>query len=211
MSSWVVQAILLLSIVVLFGCRRAYDRKQQENKLIPSVLKDIVPPRTGKDDSKDILLDITSDKRSDSNHVYVAMGLYKGKTVGLQVTVKSHGPNGVGAEGVNGGGLVQDFVQFVSIGQESDDFVEAMSELYNQPIKSKFTSQKLSVSAFSLNSYPTDLDKKGEYKFKLFFQPDSDSLYGEVFFNINTDKRIIELPEKDFDYRKNVLAAFTRQ
>ena len=101
-------------------------------------------------------------------------------------------------------------VKFISLGQESNQLIYALSELYNVPIKNKFSKHNISATVFSLNEKEADFDKNDYFKFKLFFNEDGDEeSYAEIFLNINTAQQIIELHEKDQDYRKPFLKAFT--
>ncbi|HUZ59110.1 MAG TPA: hypothetical protein VMU83_10035 [Hanamia sp.] len=157
------------------------------------------------------LNDITS--RTDTSHIYIGQGLYKNKTVGLKFEVNSNIPAGITSNGeINSkSGFVRNAVKFISIGQESDSLLSALSQLYNEPSKNVFTKKILTPTLFSLNQQDVDLDKTSYYKFKLFFNDDSEDedSYAEIFFNINTGEKIIELHEKDKDYRKPLLKTFT--
>lgn len=100
-------------------------------------------------------------------------------------------------------------VQLKSIGQESDELVKALAELYKQPTNKGFTKQTISATAFSLNEKSVNLDKNDYYKLKLFFAEDDENLHSEIFLNINTDKREIEIHEKDEEYREPIIKVWT--
>ena len=127
--------------------------------------------------------------------------------------IRSNLPAGITSSGElnSKGGVVWNGVKLISVGQESDNLVSALAELYNEPAGNVFTKDVLSPTLFSLNEQNVDLDKPGYYKFKLFFNDDSDdeNKYAEMFLNVNTDEGIIELHEKDYDYRKPLLNTFT--
>lgn len=160
----------------------------------------------------DIFLSIESETKTDSSHIYVAKGLYNGKTVGLQFEVKSKMKNGLTPDGQinNGGGFIKDAIKINTIGQESNELIKALSELYLFPTTSSFTKQTITSTAFSFNQKIADLDKPDYYKFKLFFEEDNEDLYSELFFNINTIEKIVELHEKDEDYRQPLIKVFTK-
>ncbi|MFY9311033.1 MAG: hypothetical protein WAQ28_18465 [Bacteroidia bacterium] len=80
--------------------------------------------------------------------------------------------------------------------------------MYKQPIDKGFAKQTISATAFSLNDKAVDLDKSDYYKLKLFFE--EENLYSEVFLNINTNKREIEIHEKDEGYREPLIKVWTK-
>lgn len=193
----------------LFGCGQDNNKKQNTNDL---KLEEITSRTDTSEGFNDIFSKITSDLKSDTTHTYVAKGLYKNKTVGLQFEVKSNMPNGITAEGEmnSKNGFIRNAVKIISIGHESDELIKALSELYKIPTQKLFTKTKLVTTAFSLNQKIADLNKPDYYKFKLFFNEDrNEDNYAELFFNINTNERIIELHEKDNDYRKPLVKTFT--
>ena len=192
----------------LFGCRQNNNKKQITSDL---KLEEITLRTDTSDGFCDIFLKITSDLKTDTTHIYIAKGIYKNKTVGLQFEVKSAMPNGISDQGEmnSENGFIQNAVKIISIGQESDELIKALSELYEIPTQRLFTKTKLVTTAFSLNQKIADLDKQDYYKFKLFFNENSDEdSYAELYFNINTNVRIIELHEKDNDYRKPLVKTF---
>lgn len=64
---------------------------------------------------------------------------------------------------------------------------------------------------FSLNESPVDLEAREHYKFKMFFQDDNEDLYCEIFCNIDLAGNVIELHEKDEEYRENIIKNFMGQ
>lgn len=101
-------------------------------------------------------------------------------------------------------------IKILSIGQQSDNLIKALSKLYNIPCDKGFTDKTVVASAFSLGTEYADLTKNnGYYKFKLFIEENSDDLYCEVYLNMNFDQGTIELREKDPEYRENLIKVFT--
>jgi hypothetical protein len=195
----------------LFGCNGNSNNKIQTNTLVE------ITSRIDQEEGwYDIFLSITDETKTTTSHTYIAKGLYKGKTVGLQIEVSSK----IGAGIINGAidgksGFVANAVKLKSIGQESDELVKALAELYKQPSDKGFTKQTISSTAFSLNEKPVNLDQKGYYRLKLFFEEEDENnedetLYAEMFLNINTDKQEIEIHEKDKDYREPIIKVWTK-
>ncbi|WP_114792494.1 hypothetical protein U0035_01920 [Niabella yanshanensis] len=154
----------------------------------------------------DVFLKIVKDQKTDSSHIYTVKGLYKEQVVGLQIEVNSSIGAGIvdGKPNVNSGTARQS-VHIRSMGAESDAFVKALAEIYGRHTVNAFRLQPLSVTAFSLNETPVNLDKSGYYKLKLFLEEYDEDLYSEVFLNINTEKKEIEINEKDWEYRRPII------
>lgn len=198
--------ILIMGIFSsLFSC----SHKQNKS---PGKLYDITSRTDTSEGFSDIFLSITSDIKTDTSHIYTGQGLYKQKKVGLKFEVPLNIPAGITSTGeINAkSGFVRYGVKFIPNGKESDNLLFALAQLYNEPPKNAFTKKILTPTLFSLNQQNADLDKTGYYKFKLFFNDDSEdeNSYAELFFNINTEEEIIELHEKDLDYRKPLLKVF---
>ncbi len=193
----------------LFGCKNN-DSNAKTNDSDNTKIEEITSRIDPEEGWSDIFLKITADTKTDSSHIYIAKGLYKNKTVGLQIEVSSK----IGAGIIDGkpdgkAGFVANAIQLKSIGQESDELVKALAELYKQPTNKGFTKQTISATAFSLNEKSVNLDKNDYYKLKLFFAEDDENLYSEIFLNINTDKREIEIHEKDEEYREPIIKVWT--
>lgn len=204
------QILIMGLFSMLFGCGREQQKNQNANS---QQLYEITSRTDTSEGFSDIFLSIISEIKIDTSHIYIGQGLYKSKTVGLKLEIKSNLPAGITSSGeINmKGGLVRDAVKLFSVGQESDNLVFALAQLYNEPSYSRFTKDVLTPTLFSLNHQEVHLNKPGYYKFKLFFNDESDDekKYAEMFLNVNTDERIIELHEKDTDYRKPLLNTFT--
>ena len=177
----------------LFGCKNN-NSDSETNNSDHAKIEEITSRINPEEGWSDIFLKITEDTKTDTSHIYIAKGLYNNKTVGLRIEVSSK----IGAGVVNGipdgnAGFVGNAVQLQSIGQESDELVKALAELYKRTTDKGFTKQTISATAFSLNEKSVNLEKKDYYKLKLFFAEEDENLYSEIYLNINTDKREIEL------------------
>jgi hypothetical protein len=195
---------------MLFGCGHGQEKNQNHNS---KQLYEITSRTDTSEGFSDIFLSITNEVKTDTSHIYIGQGLYKNKTVGLKLEIRSNLPAGItsGGELNPNGGVAWNAVKFISIGQESDNLISALAQLYNEPTENVFTKDVLTPTLFSLNQQEVQLDKPGYYKFKLFFNDTSEdeNKYAEMFLNINTEERIIELHEKDHDYRRPLLNTFT--
>ncbi|RZK59016.1 MAG: hypothetical protein EOO91_06435 [Pedobacter sp.] len=197
--------LILFSAIIILGC----GQTEKKETTATDQLEEITAKTNLSEGFADVYLKIVKDTPKDSSHIYIASGLYNGKKVGLQFELKSNIPAGLTKDGGMGsGGFVSNPIKFSSIGEESNEFIKALSTLYGVPTKSAFSKEVTASTAFSLNAIPANLDQPGYYKFKLFFE--SNEGVPELFFNINTEERIIELKEKDNAYRAEIISTFTR-
>jgi hypothetical protein len=201
--------ILMGFFSFIFGCKD----KDSNSHIINSnniKLEDITSRMDPAEGWSDIFLKITDETKTDTSHIYISKGLYKNYTVGIQIEISSK----IGAGIVNGEldgktGFLGNAVRIKSIGQESDELVKALAELYQIPTEKGFTKHIISATVFSLNDKAVNLNKFDYYKLKLFFAEDDENLYSEVYLNINTDKREIEIHEKDEGYRQPIIKVLT--
>jgi len=196
---------ILISAITILGC----GQNDKQETPIADQLEEITVKTNLSEGFADVYLKIVKDTPNDSSHIYIARGLFNGKKVGLQFELKSNTHAGLTKDGGMGeGGFISNPIKFSSIGEESNEFIKALSTLYGLPTKSAFGKEVMATAAFSLNAMPADLDKPGYYKFKLFFE--SNECVPELFFNINTEERIVELKEKDNEYRAAIIKTFTK-
>ena len=126
----------------------------------------------------------------------------------MQFEVKSDMAPGITPEGgIGENGFIKNPVAFISIGQESNELLKALAELYSITTTKSFAKQVTASSGFSLNQKAADLNAPDYYKFKLFFETETD--VPELFFNLNTAEGFIELFEKDPEYRGALINAFS--
>jgi len=193
-----------------FGCKNADNKVDNSADDRSVVLEEITSRFDPEEGWHDCFFKIISSTSTDSTTTFVCKGLHKGKAVGLQFEVRTDMGAGITPAGElnSEAGLVKKAVQIKSIGQESNELIKVLSELYGKPTTRPFIKQTDWITAYSLNQKPVDLNKSDYYKLKLFFDKDED-LYAEVFLNIKTSAGEIELNEKDEEYRDNVIKALT--
>jgi len=159
---------------------------------------------------KDITLSIESDSDTGISHIYIAKAKLCNRETGLKVEIMSDLPAGINRSGeITKDGFVADAVLIASIGEESDNFIRSTAELYGLPKPDRFSQKPLSFTIFSLNEHDADLSRNGYYMFKLFME--TEDLYGEIYLNINLDKQIIELKEKDQEYRQAIITHWSEK
>jgi hypothetical protein len=199
-----IKTIIILGLFSLFfGCNKSSHSESINLTQITEVAEQ-------EEGFKDIFLKIVSEEKIKDSYVYVAKGLSGSKVVGLKFEIKSNLPNGIDSDGNLDpkNGFIRNAIKISSIGKESDEFLKAISKLYKFSTNKKFTNDTLSPTAFSLNKSIVEVEKLGYYKFKLFFRDsenDKEEDYCELYFNINTNEKTIELLEKDNEYRKSII------
>jgi hypothetical protein len=158
----------------------------------------------------DIFLNIVESIDSKESVLLTCKGLYKGAVVGLQIDIRKGMDAGLlPTDEINQSAFYRDGIRIISIGLESDYLIKAISELYQFPTDKPFLKQIDDAMTFSLNSIGVDLTKKQTYNFKMFFHEDSEDLNCEIYCNIDLENNIVELHEKDVEYRENLIKTFS--
>ena len=100
-------------------------------------------------------------------------------------------------------------VAFLSLGSESDLFLSVLHALYGTNVRPKAMKKETLFTGISLGGDPRHPDK-GDVRIKLFYEPDDQNLYAELYFNILLAKKIVQIHEKDPEYRENVVRALAQ-
>jgi hypothetical protein len=100
-------------------------------------------------------------------------------------------------------------VSFVSVGDESHAFVRALHDAYGSTVNAPRMYDRVNFTAMALEGDPSDV-RKAPVKLKLFIDG-TEEQYAEVFLNIDSGRSVVELAEKDPEYRKPLLKALTTQ
>jgi hypothetical protein len=161
---------------------------------------------------KDLVFSITDKKKLNNGFWSLTCKAKYGDTiVGLKINILDEIPAGIVNNKMDKTSFTKQGVEILSIGKESDNLIKAISELYGQPKKLKFTKEKLLFATFPLNQKKAIL-KNGQFKFKLFFdQNNEQNLYSEIFLNPDLKKGTIELNEKDEGYRMNIVKLLSKK
>ena len=173
------------------------------------ILEEITAHIDPEDGWKDVFLHIIERKEDDNWVSFICKGLFNGDRVGLEVLVRKDMEAGLlPTEEINQEAFYRDGICFYSIGVDSDNLLKALSTLYEFPTDKCFLESITGAMTFSLNQVDVDLTRKEKYNFKMFFNDDSETVYCEMFCNIDLDKMIVELHEKDEEYRENLIKTF---
>jgi hypothetical protein len=155
----------------------------------------------------DLTLAIQSIEHAPEGYVTVtARGLSRRMVVGLKVSFKTGMKPGFSGKDVDRSAFTEDGIVYSSIGPESDAFLESMAQLYRVDVPGKFV-DRIGVVSIALEGDPAKLLVE-PVRFKVFFHPNGgESRYAELYTNIDVPKKLLELREKDTDYRANVVKA----
>jgi hypothetical protein len=151
------------------------------------------------DNYTDVFLSVVDSKlNSDGEYEIIAAGKYDGKIAALSIKIPDK-LSGATPEGVT----------FHTIGDESDNLIASLGELYSYPTDESFSDEDVRFDIVPLSDEEAEL-KTGEYRFKLFYDPnDDDGLYSELYLNINLPSKRVILSEKDEAYRAHIIKALT--
>ena len=102
-------------------------------------------------------------------------------------------------------------VEFRSLGTRSENFLAVLAKAYEVPLQSP---KMAGATAFTCIVLEGDMESFAErpVKCKLFFdekmlREDNDEDYCELYLNIDLKLRILEIAEKDQEYRANIMRA----
>ena len=115
----------------------------------------------------------------------LAKGLHEGMDVGLQIQVERKGARRLA-------------IHYRSIGEASDRLLLAMAQLYKVPAPSKRFKKDAYADVIVLQI------KDDVMANKVFFEVDRPG-YAELYTNIDKRKGVLQIHEKDPEYRVNVL------
>ena len=170
-----------------------------------------IASKISEDDFMDLVFDITecNDKR-DSFEI-TAKGSYEDRIVGFNVDITKDLKKSFEDGEIISDVFVKDGACFKSIGEESDNFVQALAKLYKVSNQAdiKFSEKPLCFTIICLTENEVDLNNNYE-KNKIFFDEENKlSLYAEIYLNLDLKNKKIELFEKDSEYRENIVKIFS--
>lgn len=93
-------------------------------------------------------------------------------------------------------------------GNGSDAFIDVLAARYGTPTSTRRMLPEIAAQAVGLNSDPREVALR-PVRMKLFFHPEVEDRYAEVYVNIDAANRLVQFHEKDMEHRGNVLRALT--
>jgi hypothetical protein len=144
------------------------------------------------------------------NHILEIKGLYKNDIVGLEVALRPDLELGIVNDEVDSSKFYKEGVNFYSIGEISDNFISALTDLYGFDIENLKMNDRIESTTFILSGNPYKI-KTDFIKTKIFFDDaDESGLYSELYANINLKNKTFELREKDSEYRENIIKSLSK-
>jgi hypothetical protein len=120
-----------------------------------------------------------------------AAGVFRGRPVAVEVLIQS----------MNGQGKIS----YRSVGPRSDELLAALATLYKLPRKKVTFARAASADIIFLEARPEKMAAK------VFFAANGlPSSYAELYTNIDRRRRVLEIFEKDPEYRANVLKGLSQ-
>jgi hypothetical protein len=144
------------------------------------------------------------------NQICKVSGLWRNEIVGFEVAFRPDMKLGIIDGEVDKTRFYSKGITLYSIGKESDNFIKALISLFKQNCIPEKMNENITSTAFILKGNLENI--KSEYiKIKVFFDDfDEKSFYSEWYINIDLPNNILELREKDPDYRLNIINILTK-
>lgn len=191
--------LFLVLIVITYKSRRAKNTGPVEL---------LVGPAQNDEGPVDVNLSIDHKTERDSSTVYDLKATYKNKPVGFQIEIPNK--DSQNKKGFGNG------ITIKTLGKQSDDFRNALSDIYGLGTSAKKFTDKVTVAYVDLHQFAKSYTNKNienspySTELKLFFQSDKGD-EAELYLNISNDEKIIEFAEKDEEYRKSLIEFLTQQ
>ena len=191
--------LFLFFLLAAISCSQNTSRKAETNFPVKPLS---IPGDNGDDwGDGDFAISITNISKNDTCVIYKAVSSYKNEDLGLLIAVPNS-PNG--SKGFGDGIILK------SIGKPSDRLLALLATLYKQklPANSKFI-DSVSLAYVDLNQFgkslvSTDPNNDPDVKeYKLFFQSKDEE--AELYLNIKPKKQLVEIKEKDEEYRPAII------
>lgn len=193
--------ILLFFVLIIISCKsgRAKNKGPVELRIDPA--------KNG-DGPADVNLSIDHKTKRYSSTVYDLKATYKNKPVGFQIEIPNKGSQN--KKGFGNG------ITIKTLGKQSDDFRNALSDIYGLGTSAKKFADRITVTYVDLHQFAKNYTNKSienspySTELKLFFQSDKGD-EAELYLNISNDEKIIEFAEKNEEYRKPLIEFLTQQ
>ena len=143
-------------------------------------------------------------------HICEAKGLWGEKIVCFQISLRPDMYPGIIEGEVDKTRFYRNGVAFYSVGKLSDTFINALIHLYKFDYQKEKMNDITNATAFILSgnsqNFLTDY-----IKIKIFLDDnDEKGFYSEWYVNIDVKNKILELREKDSEYRLNIINNLTK-
>jgi hypothetical protein len=188
-------------IILIMGILSSVLGFSQNNNLV-----ELTSNQDEEEGWNDLVLTITKKEKLENGFwSLICKAKYENHIVGLKINIVDGISAGIVDDKIDNTSLTEKGIEIYSIGKESDKLIEVISKLYGETKKTKFTTEKLTFTAFPLNREKAILEN-GKFSFKVFYDENNEqNLYAEFFINPDLKNGTIELNEKDEEYRMNIV------
>lgn len=145
------------------------------------------------------------------NHFCQVKGLWLENTVGFEIAFRPDLQLGIVNGDIDNSRFYKEGIKFYSIGSLSNNFIKALSVLYNTNNRHLKMVDKIDSTTFVLGGEPINFGS--DYiRTKIFFDDTGEKgWYAEWYVNIDLKNKILELREKDPEYRENIIHMLTNK
>jgi hypothetical protein len=144
-------------------------------------------------DFQELAFVITDAAPTGNGTAIVASGLYRARPVSFRAVIDRHA-----------GQYADSAVRLESLGTTSDSFVSSLADVYGAGAPRRMKAFAI-FDAIPLEGDPANLGA-GELQLKLFCRARTENQYCELYLNTNLRTGIVEIVEKDPEYRRALLA-----
>jgi hypothetical protein len=161
-------------------------------------------------DFVDLQLTISKYWRDENkNHICLVKGLWQKDTVGFEIAFRPDLKLGIIDGEVDKTRFYKEGINIYSVGEISDNFIKALIGLFRIETQALKMVNKIESTTFVLGGQPENFNNDF-IKTKVFFDDiDEKGFYSEWFVNIDLKNKILELKEKDSEYRENIIKMMT--
>jgi hypothetical protein len=139
----------------------------------------------------------------------MAYGLHGDRKVGVAVSFRGGMMPGIVDDEIDRTAFYREGVSFSSVGEDSDTLLLSMASFYGATSETGRFVKRVATTSFALDGDPRNMMNE-KIMFKVFFCPEGeDDKYAELYTNIDLPNRVLELLEKDEEYRVNIIKALT--
>jgi hypothetical protein len=149
------------------------------------------------------------EKLPDGSRVLEARGLYRGREVGVLVVLGASWPEAKLNQKVPWTAY-RGVITYRSLGPASDSLLHIMDDRYGTALHPKAMRAETKFTGISLAGKPAALEAE-PVKIKVFYESDDEQRYAELFTNIDLQHRVLQINEKDPDYRKPLVRALSSE
>jgi hypothetical protein len=147
-------------------------------------------------------------KAADGSNVYAFYfgGEFRGKTTYAALALSSEWDGNQSASPIP---IFGSDIGIYAINDDSHNLLSVLRAAYGmEQLPGARLAESLAAQVISIGDKPTAINSK-RTDLKAFFGPPHQEHYGELYVNIDPEKKRIEFNEKDPEYRKAIIAALT--